>query len=50
MVTVLMTVVSLVGVLSGVVGPVVWSAVGIEALLATAFIYFYALERRTGLP
>jgi len=37
--------VSLVGVLTGVVGPAVWSAVVIEALLAAGFVYYYAKAR-----
>jgi heme A synthase len=40
--TTVITVVSLVGVLTGVVGPAVWSAVLVEALLAAAFTYYYA--------
>jgi hypothetical protein len=44
-VTGLMTMVSLVGVLSGVVGPVVWSAVAIEAALAGGFSYYWATGR-----
>ena len=44
-VTGVMAIVSLVGVLTGVVGPAVWSAVGIEALLAAAFAYFYVTAR-----
>ena len=40
-----MTLVSLYGVLTRVVGPGAWGAVGIEALLAAAFIYHYATSR-----
>ena len=42
----LMTIVSLVGVLSGVVGPVLWSAVALEALLTVGFSYYYVSGRR----
>ena len=45
-VTVVMTVVSVVGALSGVVGPAIWGAVVVEALLAIAFVYFFATARR----
>ncbi len=44
-VTTVMAVVSLGGVLTGVVGPAVWSAVVIEVLLAAAFAYFYVTAR-----
>jgi hypothetical protein len=44
-VTTVMAVVSLVGVLSGVVGPAVWSAAVIEALLALGFAHHYAKGR-----
>ena len=39
--TSVMAVLSLVGVLGGVVGPLMYSTVAIEALLAAGFIYFY---------
>jgi heme A synthase len=42
----LMTVISLVGVLSRVVGPAAWSAVVIEAILAIAFAYYYVTAGR----
>lgn len=45
-VTVVMTVVSVVGALSGVVGPAIWGAVVVETLLAIAFVYFFATARR----
>ena len=35
-----MTFLSLFGLLSGAVGPVLWSAVAIEAALAVGFFYF----------
>lgn len=41
----LMTIVSLVGVLSGVVGPVLWSAVAVEALLTVGFSCYYVTGR-----
>jgi hypothetical protein len=44
-VTTVMAVVSLVGVMTGVVGPVVWSAVVIEALLAGGFVYYCVTGR-----
>jgi len=44
-VTTVMAIVSLVGALTGVVGPAVWSAVVIEALLAAGFAYYYAKGR-----
>ena len=37
----LMAIMSLIGVLSGVVGPAAWSAVVVEAVLALAFAYSY---------
>ena len=40
-----MTVLSLFGVMTGVVGPAAWGAVVIEAVLAAGFIYFYASAR-----
>lgn len=46
MVTSGMTLVSLYGVLTGVVGPGAWGAVGIEALLAAAFIHHCGKEPR----
>ncbi|HET8645468.1 MAG TPA: hypothetical protein VFO85_08285 [Vicinamibacteria bacterium] len=45
-VTALMAVVSLVGLLSGLVGPMVWSAVAVEVLLAAFFAYHYLADRR----
>jgi hypothetical protein len=44
-VTTVMAIVSLVGVLTGVVGPAVWSAVVIEVLLAAGFVYYCAKAR-----
>jgi hypothetical protein len=44
-VTSAMAVVSLTGVLTGVVGPAVWSVVVVETLLAGGFAYFYASAR-----
>jgi hypothetical protein len=44
-VTAVLTIGSLVGVLTGVVGPAVWSAVAIEAILATGFAYYYLTAR-----
>jgi Na+-driven multidrug efflux pump len=44
-VTSIMAVLSVVGVLTGVVGPAVWSAVVIEMLLAAGFVYFYVTPR-----
>lgn len=44
-VTVIMTVVSLLGALTGVVGSMIWSAVAIEALLAASFVYYYFTAR-----
>ncbi len=44
-VTAVMAIVSLVGVLTGVVGPAAWSAVVIEVLLAAGFAYHYAKAR-----
>lgn len=41
-----MTIVSLVGVLSGVVGPAAWAAVVVEGILAVAFTYYYATAGR----
>lgn len=40
--TAIMAVLSLVGVLTGVVGPFVWSAVVIEVVLAASFGYLFA--------
>ena len=40
--TAIMAVLSLVGALTGVVGPFVWSAVAIEVLLAASFGYLFA--------
>ncbi len=45
-VTTVLTFVSLLGALSGVVGPAVWSAVVIEAVLAVGFTYFLLTARR----
>ena len=44
-VTTVMAVVSLVGVLTGVVGPAVWGVAAIEILLAAGFSYFYITAR-----
>jgi len=44
-VTTVMAIVSLVGVMTGVVGPAVWSAVVIEVLLAAGFVYYYVTAR-----
>jgi hypothetical protein len=44
-VTALMSVVSLLGLTAGVIGPVAWSAVAIEAGLAVAFLYFLVTGR-----
>ncbi len=44
-VTSVMAIVSLVGVLTRVVGPVMWSAVVIEVLLAAGFVYYCAKTR-----
>ena len=49
-VTTLMAVLSLIGVLTGVVGPMVWSAVVIEVALAAAFVYFYVTLRNAKRP
>ncbi len=49
-VTTVMAIVSLVGVLTGVVGPAVWGVVAIELLLAAAFVYFYVAAGRQGKP
>lgn len=40
-VTTVMAIISIAGALSGVVGPMIWISVAIEALLAAGFIYFY---------
>ena len=46
-VTTVMAIVSLAGVISGVVGPAVWGVVVIEVLLAVGFSYYYvAVDRR----
>jgi len=45
-VTAVMAVVSLVGVITGTVGPMAWSAVVVEALLAAGFAYFYYMTAR----
>jgi len=45
-VTGVMTIVSAVGALTGVVGSVVWSVVLVEALLAAGFTYYLVGERR----
>lgn len=44
-VTSVMTLLSLLGVVTGVVGPGAWSAVAIEAVLAVAFLYSCARAR-----
>jgi len=44
-VTAVMAIVSLIGVLTGLVGPAVWSAVVIEAFLAAGFVYYYVTLR-----
>ena len=44
--SVLMTFVSLLGALSHVVGPAVWGAVVVEAVLSVAFVYQLAADRR----
>ena len=44
-VTGVMTILSLFGVMTGVVGPAAWGAVVIEAVLAAGFIYYYASAR-----
>lgn len=44
-VTVVIGVVSLLGAVTGVVGPAVWVAVLIEALLACGFVYFWVVAR-----
>jgi hypothetical protein len=41
-----MTLLSLAGVLSGIVGPGAWGAVVIEAVLALAFAYYLAADRK----
>ncbi len=45
-VTTVLTFVSLLGAISGVVGPAVWSTVVIEAVLAAAFTWFRVANRR----
>jgi hypothetical protein len=45
-VTTVLTVVSLLGAISGVVNPAIWSAVVVEAVLATAFGYFLLTSRK----
>ena len=44
-VNVVMTLVSLLGALSGVCGPAIWGAVGVEAVLSVAFVYQLARSR-----
>jgi hypothetical protein len=44
-VTTVLAIVSLVGALTGVVGPAVWGAVVIEAILAAGFAYYYLTAR-----
>ena len=44
-VTVVIGIVSLVGVITGVVGPAAWAAVVVEVLLGAGFIYYYARAR-----
>ncbi|MEJ2083645.1 MAG: hypothetical protein P8Y94_16125 [Acidobacteriota bacterium] len=45
-VTTVLTVVSLLGAISGVVSPAIWSTVVVEAVLATAFGYFLLTSRK----
>jgi hypothetical protein len=44
-VTFMLAIVSVGGITSGVVGPAVWSAAVIEALLAVGFVYYYVSAR-----
>lgn len=44
-VTTVMTALSLLGVLTGTIGPGAWGAVVIEAVLAAGFTYYYATGR-----
>lgn len=44
-VTAVMTVVSLVGILAGIVGPMVWIATVVEVLLAGSFTYYLVTGR-----
>jgi hypothetical protein len=44
-VTIVLTLVSVIGVLSGVVGPAAWGAAVVEALLAAGFVYYYLTAR-----
>jgi hypothetical protein len=44
-VTVVLTIVSVVGAITEVVGPAVWGAAVAEALLAAGFVYYYATAR-----
>jgi hypothetical protein len=46
LVTVLITCVSLAGVLTSTIGPGAWGAVVIEALLSGGFLYYYLAERK----
>jgi hypothetical protein len=45
-VTALVTILSLLGVLTGTIGPAAWAAVVIEALLTVGFVYYFVAERR----
>ena len=46
-VTTLVTLLSLIGVLTGTIfGPAAWGAVAIEAVLAAGFLYYFMAERR----
>ncbi len=49
-VTTVMAVVSLVGVVTRVVGPAVWGVVVVEVLLAVGFTYFYVVAGRRPVP
>jgi len=45
-VALLIGMVSLLGAMTGVVGPAVWGALLVEALLAAGFVYYYLTDRR----
>ena len=45
-VTALVTLLSLLGVLTGTIGPGAWGAVVIEAVLTGGFLYYFIAERR----
>ena len=45
-VTALVTLLSLLGVVRGTIGPAAWGAVVIEALLTGGFLYYFIAERR----